>query len=105
MIGYIIIGFLAAFGALCALWVMFGAWLTAPAEGRIVIFPAPHQEEVALRRYLWLRSLSVLRGPVTVVTVAPLCPSLTDRIYWVEFLTLEQYMLRLEQEREKIDGA
>lgn len=100
MLWYMIIGFLAAFGALCALWVTLGAWLTEPAMGHIVIRPAPGREEAAVRRYTWLRNLGLVKGRLTVVTAAPPVG------HWdAEFLTPEQYLSRLTEEREKFDGV
>ena len=96
MLWYVIIGFLAAFGALCALWVLLGAWLTDAAPCRTVLFPAPGREGAAARRVLWLRELGLLKGRLTLVCERPpahLPPG-------VECLSWEQYSQVLEQERE-----
>lgn len=96
MFWYVIIGFLAAFGVLCALWVVLGSWLTNAAPCRIVLFPAPGREGVAARRFLWLRELGLIKGRLTLVCDAEPAhlPS------GVECLTWEQYVQVLEQERE-----
>lgn len=96
MLWYVIIGFFAAFGALCALWVLLGAWLTDAAPCRTVLFPAPGREARAVRRYLWLRELGLIRGRITLVCDTPPTKIFTG----VECLTREQYSQQLEQERE-----
>lgn len=96
MFWYVIIGFLAAFGALCALWSLLGAWMTDATPCRIVLFPAPGREETAAHRYLWLRQLGLIRGQITLV-----CDTLPTQIpAGVECLTWEAYCQQLEQERE-----
>lgn len=102
MLWYVLIGFLAAFGALCALWAVLGAWLTGPDVGCVILRPAPGGEAAAVRRYRWLRDLGLVKGPLTVV--ADEVGALSEQYPGVEFLTLEQYQTQLEQEREKLDG-
>ena len=96
MLWYVIIGFLAAFGALCALWVLLGAWLTDAAPCCVVLFPAPGREEAAVRRFLWLRELGLIKGRLILVCDTP--PAHLPSV--VECMTREQYGQTLEQERE-----
>ena len=66
MAGYVILGLLAAFGLLSALWVALG-WLLPGDEGWMLVFigqPRPEQ----LARIRWLRSLGFLSCPVLSVT-------------------------------------
>lgn len=68
MAGYIVIGALAAFGLLSAVWVLCGWILPSGREG-LLLFPAA-QGEKALSfawRYLWLRGLGFLRCPMVMV--------------------------------------
>ena len=58
MFGFVLIGALAAFGLVCAVWVLAG--LFVPREkGRLVYF-GPDPVDFA-RRYLWLREMGLLR--------------------------------------------
>ena len=98
MIWYVCIGFLAAFGALCALWVSLGAGLTGAACGRIVLQPDPGREGAAVRRWLWLRELGLVKGRLTVISAQPL--DWAKQYPTVEFLTPEQFLSRLAEERE-----
>lgn len=63
MAGYVIVGMLAAFGLLCALWVMFG-WLLPGGNGGCLICAA--KELCLVKRLLWLRELGLLRCPICV---------------------------------------
>ncbi len=65
MAGFVILGVLAAFGALCILWVLFGTLLPHPG-GRLV-YTCDGREEAAVRRYLWLRDLGLLRCPLVLI--------------------------------------
>ena len=56
---YVLLGSLAAFGMLCALWTLLG-WMLPRGDGVLVV-PARHGRLPELRGYLWLRSLGLLR--------------------------------------------
>lgn len=103
MLGFVILGFLAAFGAFCALWAFLGWWLMESYDDPIVLFPASGREEAALRPYLWLRNLGIVKGKLTVVSDTVF--SLADRYPSVEFLTWAEYLTHLEREREKLYGT
>ena len=62
MAGYICIGGLAAFGLLSMLWCLFGWLLPSGKNGVLICIGAP----VFLHRFLWLRSLGLLRCPLRV---------------------------------------
>lgn len=63
MAGYVVLGMLAAFGFLCALWAMLG-WLIPRGEGVCMICP---EEGLSLvRRLLWLREVGLLNCPLMV---------------------------------------
>ena len=57
MAGYICIGTLAAFGLLSMLWCLFGWLLPSGKNGVLICIGDP----VFLHRFLWLRSLGLLR--------------------------------------------
>ena len=103
MLGFVMIGFLAAFGAFCALWILLGSWLIDAGDGHIILFPAPGKEETAVRRYLWLWNLGLVKEKLTVVSDS-LC-ALSHRYPGVRFLTRAQFLSDLEQEREERDGT
>jgi hypothetical protein len=62
MAGYICIGTLAAFGLLSMLWCLFGWLLPSGKNGVLICIGDP----VFLHRFLWLRSLGLLRCPLRV---------------------------------------
>lgn len=87
MVWYFVIGTLAAFGALCVLWVLFGALL--PFSGSGVLFCLCRQEESRhiARRYRWLRDLGLVKSRLIFLTE----PDSANTI--------------LQQEWEKINGT
>lgn len=62
MAGYICIGGLAAFGLLSMLWCLFGWLLPSGKKGVLICIGDP----VFLHRFLWLRSLGLLRCPLRI---------------------------------------
>lgn len=62
MAGYICIGGLAAFGLLSMLWCLFGWLLPSGKNGVLICIGDP----VFLHRFLWLRSLGLLRCPLRI---------------------------------------
>ncbi len=101
MIWYVIIGMFGAFGLLCALWIFLGSWLTQLPGGTVVLWLSQEQIAPAVRRYRWLRALSLVRARLVIVTAAPPQEPPPD----VEFLTLEQYLPQLEQEQKEANGT
>ena len=61
MLWYCIIGALAAVGLLCVLWVLFGCLLPGEDRFQLVVLCDAAEEEMALRRLLWLRQMGMLR--------------------------------------------
>ena len=61
MIWYVLLGLLAAFGLLCALWVLLGIWLTGSRRCTVVLLCGAEAEAALLRRLLWLRESGLLR--------------------------------------------
>ena len=65
MAGYVVLGFLAAFGTLCLLWTLLG-WLLSSCKGMVLVcmdFPTPGNVE----RYRWLRGMGFLNCPLVIV--------------------------------------
>lgn len=106
MIWYVMIGVFAAFGVLCALWVLLGVFLPGSRGCAAAVLCPPEQEEILLRRYLWLRELGLTRCRLILLD-SHLPEEKQQRIMEkyrdVEFCTLAQWRAGLEQERKEID--
>lgn len=63
MAGYVIIGALAAFGLLCAVWLVYGL-CCGSSSGRILLLECG--DFGVIRRCLWLREMGLLRCPLAV---------------------------------------
>ena len=64
MAGFVCIGTLAAFGMLCALWLIYGFCCGKP-EGTVLILSRGQQG--LIRRCLWLREMGLLRCPMVLI--------------------------------------
>ena len=96
----ILIGILAAFGLLCAVWSFLGLWLSGGRGWAAVCYPGKGQS-AALRRCRWLRSWGLLRGPIILVSREDDPEQLLAREGEnVEICTLEALPARLELEQE-----
>ncbi len=105
MAGFVFLGLLAAFGALCACWVLVGLVIPRPKGGALVYDCTQVNEEMILRRYGWLRELGCLQCPL--VLVESRLPEhrrrqVLEKMGSVYFYTLEQW---IEQERRQIGRA
>ena len=95
----ILIGLLAAFGLVCALWCLFGLWLSGGC-GWVAICYEGKSQTGALRRCRLLRSWGLYRGPILLVTrennreLGALARETED----VEICTLADLPARLELE-------
>lgn len=68
MAAYLIIIVLAAFGFLCALWVVFGFLLSGHrGASTVCLCKSGLAEEPVIRRYLWLYHLGLLKSPILLV--------------------------------------
>lgn len=106
MVWYVIAGTLAAFGALCALWVVCGWLLGKGSDGALICLCDGHREEALLLRYSQLRSAGLLRCPLVLVdsSFSPreqqlLCRRHPDLI----FCTLDTLPAWLETERSRFE--
>lgn len=97
MAGYVILGLLSAFGAVCALWMAFG-WLLPGAGGCVMVYYGhPHPEH--LMRIRWLKGLGLLSCPVLIV--AEEGEGDTD----TEICSGKDLLSRLEWEKDRFDGT
>ena len=104
---YIVLGMLAAYGLLCALWAVFGLCFSGARGWAAVCFCAPGQE-AALRRCCRLRDWGLLRGCVLAVhkgLTQERLQLLSREFRDVEFCTLEALPARLELELEYFAGT
>lgn len=74
MFWYVIFGFFAAFGVLCAFWTLLGLILPVKSACCVTLQCPGELELPALRRFCWLSEMGLLRVHVTVVG-----SSLTER--------------------------
>lgn len=104
---FILMGALAAFGLICALWTAAGWLLPGSRGGAVILLCRPGLKEApAVRRYGWLRDLGLLREPILLVDCG-----LTEEEKQhlsrlgrcVEFCSLETMGSRLEVERNRLD--
>ena len=104
---WIVLSVLAAFGALCAVWALFGFLLPGQRGTVLVCLCRPgHGEEAVIRHYGWLRDLGLLRAPLLLID-GGLTEEERARLQkcrqGVEICGPEELFLRLEQERSKFD--
>lgn len=98
MIGYFILGTLAAFGALSALWAMLG-WLLPGAKGSVLVCYGVPDEEI-LTRAKWLKSLGFLDVPLLIVLQEQ------EMSYpGTEICSREELLSWLELERNRYHGT
>lgn len=98
MVGYIILGTLAAFGLLSALWALFG-WLLPGCKGcALVCYGLPDEGTIA--RTAWLRSLGLLECPLLIVAEA-----VQNQPAGTEICSPEELLPRLERERNEVHGT
>lgn len=96
----ILIGILAAFGLVCALWCFFGLWLSG-GRGWVAVCYGGKTQTGALRRCRWLRSWGLYRGPILLVCGEEnreLPELLSRETENIEICTLEALPARLELE-------
>lgn len=106
MAGFILLGMLAAFGALSGLWALFG-WIMPCEAGGIMVcrcFPGM-KESFFIKRYVFLREMGLLNCPLLVVDDG-LSP---EEQKWllsksgIEICSPEEIASRLEVERNQIE--
>lgn len=109
MAGYILLGVLASFGLLCAIWTLFGWLLSCGGGGALVCLCRPGFREVSfIQRYHFLRSVGLLRCPMLLVDcdLPQREQTLLCRKYpGIEFCSRSALASRLEVERDQLDRA
>lgn len=98
----ILIGLLAAFGLLCALWCVLSLRPSGGCGWTVVCYRGKTQT-AALRRCRWLRSWGLYRGPILLVSLETMeqQPQISSReAEDIEFCTLAALPARLELELE-----
>ena len=97
MAGHVVLGLLAAYGAFCMLWAVFG-WLLPGLRGCVLVcFGQPEVETFA--KYKWLRDAGILECPLLVIS-----EEATDTPD-MEICTGKDLLSRLEMERKRFDGT
>lgn len=107
MAAFIILGVLAAFGAFCILWGIFGFLLSGNRGGAMVCLCTDGETEGSvIRRFLWLHSTGLCRCPVVLVDCG-LSPTVLQKLQRSEApITLcapEELEILLKQERSRLD--
>ena len=93
---YVLIGFLAAYGALSVLWAALG-WLLPGMKGCVLVYLGRPGESIC-RRYRWLRGLGLMDCPLLAVTEE----AETEEI---EVCGPENLLSRLAWEAERFGGT
>lgn len=106
MAAFIIMAVLAAFGAVCALWVLLGFWLPGQrGAAAVLLCRGDAGEETVIRRYLWLYDLGVVRCPLVLVDCG-LTLQQRDRLRrhtrGITLCAPEELSDKLEREREHL---
>lgn len=106
MAAFIVLGTLAAFGALCALWALFGFLLPGQqGAAAVCLCKSGGAEEPIIRRYRWLRGMGLVRCPLLLVDCG-----LTEEERslllrsgdGIMICTPEELSFKLEQERNRL---
>ena len=93
---YVLIGFLAAYGALSALWAGLG-WLLPGMKGCAVVYLGKPHEGIR-RRYHWLRGLGLIDCPF-------LAGAEETDMEEMEVCRREELLDRLAWEAERVGGT
>lgn len=85
---YVLVGFFAAFGVLCASWTLLGLFFPVKSACCMTMQCPPEQEIAALRRFCWLHEMGLLRMHLTVVgshLTQQQKHMITDRFPYIKF--------------------
>ncbi len=104
VVGFVMIGMLAAFGALCAAWMLFG-FLLPGAKGGVLVCLCKGREEAVIRRYLWLHGAGLLTCPL--VLLDSRLPQqqqakIAEKYPNIKFYALESFLSGLTEEAERL---
>ena len=98
MLWYAAVGMLAAFGAFCALWTIWG-WMLPKGKGWVILCLEEPEGKIPAG-VKWLRDLGFQKTPVIVVTEKPGGAS-----PGVENCSWDELISWLEWERNRFDGT
>ena len=98
LLGYFVLGTLAAFGLLSLLWTLLG-WLLPEEKGCAVVFWGFPEPEI-LTKIKWLRNLGFLSCPVVVLS-----DGTETQLEETENCNEEELLHRLKQEWERYYGT
>ena len=62
MLWFVIVGMLAAFGALCVIWILVGIWLLPASKCTIVCLCEQRDVIQFARHYRWLQEIGMVRN-------------------------------------------
>ena len=96
MAGYVVLGALAAFGLLSALWAALG-WLLPSGKGCALVCRGEPDPGI-VSRWKWLRGLGLLRCPLIAVDAEQTNGE-------IEICAGEDLLARLEMERNQFHGT
>ncbi len=104
MAGFVIFSTLAAFGAVCVLWMLFG-FLLPGARGGVLVCLCKGREEAVIGRYLWLHGAGLLRCPL--VLLDSRLPEkrqtqITEKYPNIQFYSLQSFVAGLQKERQRL---
>lgn len=106
MFWYVLLGFLAAFGALCALWVLFGVFLPGSVPCEAAVHCPKGREIAVIRRFCRLRELGLTRSDLAVLDsgLNPRQQRYIQRKYpYIKFCTREAWLAGQRRERAPIE--
>ena len=98
MLGWFVLGLLAACGLMSVMWTLFGFLL--PDVKGCVLCRVGDPDERTIWRYKWLRGMGFLTVPLLIITeeTGEMCPG-------AECCTETELIARLEWERKRYDGT
>ena len=103
MFWYVLLGFLAAFGMLCIIWVLCGSFLPCCVPCEAAILPAYGKELSQIRRFCWLRELGLVHGRLAVLDSrlsSKQQKMITERFSYIRFVSSEQWLRTAGEEPE-----
>ena len=108
MLLHVLLGFLAAFGALCALWTLFGLLLPGRVRCQTAVRCPKGMEIAVIRRFCCLRELGLTRADLTVLDSGLNRRQqhyIQARYPYIQFCTRQAWLDRQGKERASIAGT
>ncbi len=95
---------LAAFGAVCVLWMLFD-FLLPGAKSGVMVCQGGSREEAVIGRYLWLHGAGLLRCPLVLLDShlpEKRQAQITEKYQNIHFCSLQSFTAGLQKERERL---